>query len=233
VTHIRTATNKFIAIWRNRRKAMAYGIEDFRKPEVLVGAPMASNTSEQIATKNGPVLDTEAYARGGFGQNTARYNEMNPQQLTAKSSVSAATPWAAGGGSLISPELQGIIDKVSSSSSSMSPRQRNDLTQLAGVVGGLQQNRTNEQGKMAQLGVAGANALKVQALHNVGAKETQTIASTPGLLAQTKPPIPGSGKAVDKTKTDASAGTGGVGESIHDTWKSPGWNIFGNTITNR
>jgi hypothetical protein len=114
---------------------MAYGIEDYRKPEVLIGAPMAANTSEK---------NLEEYSRGGFGQNTARYNEMNPQQLTAKSSD---------GGSLISPELQGIIDKVTSSSSSMSPRQRSDIAHLAGVVGGLQQNRMTEQGQMARLGV--------------------------------------------------------------------------------
>lgn len=55
--------------------------------------------------------------------------------------------------SLISPELQGIIDKVTSSSSSMSPRQRSDIAHLAGVVGGLQQNRMTEQGQMARLGV--------------------------------------------------------------------------------
>ena len=88
--------------------------------------------------------------------------------------------------SLISPELQGIIDKVTNVSSSMSPRQRGNIAGLAGVVGGLQQNRMNEQGKMAQLGVTGANALNVQALQNAGTKTAQTIATQPGMLnAQT------------------------------------------------
>jgi len=175
---------------------MAYGIEDYRKPEVLIGAPMAANTSEK---------NLEEYSRGGFGQNTARYNEMNPQQLTAKSSD---------GGSLISPELQGIIDKVTNVSSSMSPRQRSDIARLAGTIGGLQQQKMTEAGQMARLGVTGAQEMAKTNLTETGATTRTTIASAPGLLAQTKPPIPGSGAAVAKAKAEAS---GGVGESIFDT----------------
>jgi hypothetical protein len=156
---------------------MAYGIEDYRKPEVLIGAPMAANTSEK---------NLEEYSRGGFGQNTARYNEMNPQQLTAKSSD---------GGSLISPELQGIIDKVTNVSSSMSPRQRSDIARLAGTIGGLQQQKMTEAGQMARLGVTGANALNVQAFHNTGAREAQTIATQPELMREKRAGTPISGIA--------------------------------------
>ena len=96
----------------------------------------------------------------------------------------------------------------------MSPRQRSDIAHLAGVVGGLQQNRMTEQGQMARLGVTGAQEMAKTNLTETGATTRTTIASAPGLLAQTKPPIPGSGAAVAKAKAEAS---GGVGESIFDT----------------
>lgn len=94
---------------------------------------------------------------------------------------------------LIPPELQSIIDKITSSSSSISPRQRTDLTHLAGTIGGLQQQRQTETGQMARLGITGAQDITKLGITDVGSTERQKIVSAPGIMQQTRAnlPVPG------------------------------------------
>jgi hypothetical protein len=84
---------------------------------------------------------------------------------------------------LVSPELQSIIDKVTSSSS-MSSRQRSDVAGLAGVVGGLQRNRETEGGLAARLGITGTQKMAETKLSDTGATERANIVTTPGIMQQ-------------------------------------------------
>jgi len=187
---------------------MAYGIEDYKKPEVLIGSP----------EKN-----LEEYAMGGFGQNTARYNEMNPQVLSAKSSVSAATPWAAGGGSIIPPELQSIIDKIAGSGTT--PRQRTDLTHLAGTIGGLEQQRRQEAGAGARLGVMEAGSLERTKLTEAGRLQEANIKTAPALMQAKEETTPteigdfGSGFGVGGIKKPSAFDDWGAWKSMYELAK--------------
>lgn len=122
--------------------------------------PNASVAGQPLNRPPGGVYGDERVARDyanfginqevqrGFGQNTGQYFRENPSQPSNPTS-----------GSLISPELQSIIDKVTSSSSSISPRQRSDIAGLAHVVGGIEQQKRTEEGLTKRLGITGAQEM--------------------------------------------------------------------------
>jgi hypothetical protein len=165
VIHTRIATRQFTVIRRNRRKAMAFEDEIKRTggqvlyeppprvepptipeslgpnaPSTVVGQP----TTREAQAKSGYGFGDEKFARDyanvGINQEAQRGFGQNPTQQTALSP--SVRGWDGNTNSfvenrsMVSPELQGIIDKVTGSS--MSPRQRTDLTHLAGTIAGLQ-----------------------------------------------------------------------------------------------
>ena len=113
--------------------------------KTVVGQP----TTREAQTKSGYGFGDEKFARDyanfGINQDAQRGFGQNPTQQTALSP--SVRGWDGNTNSfvesrnMISPELRGIIDKVTNSSS-MSPRQRTDLTHLAGTVAGLQSGET-------------------------------------------------------------------------------------------
>ncbi len=168
-----------------------------------------------------------AYENAGFTQEEVdRYKNINdrgvgtpvPSVATPSASTQDYVSGPAGlklQKSLIPPELQGIIDKVTNASSSISPRQRSDIAHLAGTVGGLQQQRMTEQGQMARLGITGAAEMAKTNLTEAGATERTKTATKPGLMREERAgtPIPGSASLVKGM---------GIGETkdVLDDWDS-------------
>jgi hypothetical protein len=85
--------------------------------------------------------------------------------------------------SVISPELQSIIDKVSGMS--VSPgRKIQALTTLGGMVGGLEERRRTEAGQMARLGITGEQEMAKTKLTEAGALQRTNITTAPAIAEQ-------------------------------------------------
>jgi hypothetical protein len=177
-----------------------------------------------------------AYESAGFTQDQIdNYKNINDRGIGTPAPSAAISPTATSDYTsgpaglkfqkpLISPELQGIIDKVTNVSSSMSPRQRSDIAHLAGVVGGLQQNRTNEQGQMARLGVTEASqanrfaATNTLAQGQLGIHQGQLAVNQGELALKSKPASPTLQKAVEMGIGADKKTAIGTGKKIEDEY---------------
>ena len=87
--------------------------------------------------------------------------------------------------SVIPPELQSIIDKVSGMSMSVG-RKAGLLADLGGQVGGLERQRMSDTSSMARLGVEGVQKTGLEQMQQTGAMERTKLSTQPGLMEATE-----------------------------------------------
>lgn len=154
----------------------------------------------------------------GLGTPTPRTDVGITPPGSAQGDYAAGTLPGRNAPSLIPPELQSIIDKVTGSSVSEG-RKVAALASLGGTVGGLHQQRMTEAGQMRRLGVTGAQELEKTKIMQAGGIEQQKIATAPGMgqLNLAKKAVP----SYLQNLITKNLGVGGKGETEtgEEWWK--------------